>query len=314
MKDKSWSATAIRRVLRWSLSARLLVESLATAVPLYFAAYLDYSVSETAALGRSLRLGIHATVFVVLLTLVIFVARYVTAVYQQLLAQEQGRVTVRLLAYAHLDRLLTRDARLITEHVPLNQRFTERFVASRDSLQAIVEAAYAAFEAAYGQAASTEERIDFEVTFMTKSYIDGHITIPAYANRDARAPRSMVLKMDRPEIYENTVTAMVYREPRPHLHIIEDTSDSSANYQELYPDQKQRIKSTVVFPVLAHTNELLGTLVVHCDRRNFFQRSDEKFWTDLFEIFAKRLALVKLKLDRLSTAANAETTAVNIGP
>jgi hypothetical protein len=94
MKDKSWSATIIRRMLRWSLSARLLVGSLATAVPVYFAAYLDYSVSETAALGRPWRLGVHAAVFVVLLTLVIFVARHVVAVYQQLLAHEQGRVIV----------------------------------------------------------------------------------------------------------------------------------------------------------------------------------------------------------------------------
>jgi len=312
MKNNSCMARGIRRVLSWPLSARLFVGALAAAVPFYFSAYLSYSVSAVAVLETPWRLAVHAVVFVVLITLMIFVARYVIAVYQQLSTQEQARVTARLLAYTHLDRQLASDARLVTENNSLNHRFVDRFVASRDSLQTVVEAAYAAFEAAYGHAARTEERIDFEVTFMTKSYVDGHITIPAYANRDARAPRSLILRPNRSDIYDNTVTATVYRELRPRVHIIEDTSDPSTNYQELYPEQKLRIKSSVVFPVLAHTNELLGTLVVHCDRPNFFQRVDEKFWTDVLEIFSKRLALAKLKLDKLTEAARAGTNSLTV--
>ena len=139
---------------------------------------------------------------------------------------------------------------------------------------------------------------------MAKSYVDGYITIPACANRDGRAPRSMVLRQRDNQIYDKTVTAALYRDDRPCIRIIEDTASHEAKYEELYPKETERIRSTVVFPVLSNTNVLLGTMVAHCDRTNFFRHRDEKYWTDLFEIFAKRLALVKLKLDLMVGVQN----------
>lgn len=136
------------------------------------------------------------------------------------------------------------------------------------------------------------------MTFMTKSYGDGYITIPAAANRDGRAPRSMVLRAQNPQLYEDTVTASIYRASRPSPVIVEDTG-TDAHYAELYAGQKQRIRSSIIYPVLSDSNELLGTLVVHCDRAGFFGSCKTKYWFDLFEIFAKRLALEKMKLDRL---------------
>jgi len=37
---------------------------------------------------------------------------------------------------------------------------------------------------------------------------------------------------------------------------------------------------------------------MHCDKPRFFVLSDLKFWRELLEIFAKRIALEKLRLDR----------------
>jgi GAF domain-containing protein len=156
------------------------------------------------------------------------------------------------------------------------------------------------FEAAFGKGLTSEERIDFEVTFMTKSYRDGHITIPAYANKDGRAPRSMVLRAQHPEIYDSTVTAQIYREAGPTPHIVEDTA--IADYNELYSGQKDRIRSSIIFPVLSDKNEVLGTLVMHCDKRGFFLKREQKYWRDMLEIFAKRIALQKARMDVLVQA------------
>lgn len=296
-------ARIIKKFLDRPTAIRLLVSALATAIPFYFAAFLAHSVTEVARLGGASALGVHALSFVLMITLVVFIGRYAVAVYEHLKNVEAARVALRLHAYAHLDRLVSWDVRQVDINGEFPKDFIERFVASTRMLQNLVGAAYESFEAAFGKSARTEDRIDFEVTFMTKSYEDGYITIPAWANRDARAPRSMILRKDRQPIYENTVTASTYRDLRPTIRIIEDTSDPAAGYQELYPDQKKRIKSSIVFPVLSDANELLGTLVVHCDAPRFFRHEDEKYWTDLLEIFSKRLALVKLKLDKLQQYA-----------
>ena len=49
---------------------------------------------------------------------------------------------------------------------------------------------YETLETEYGLGVSVSEHIEFEVTFMTCSLIDGEITVAAWANRDARAPKS----------------------------------------------------------------------------------------------------------------------------
>jgi len=300
MRNDGMTARMVKRVLQIPTGPRLLLGSAASAIPFYVAAFLSYSVSQAAHFGGAMTLAVHAAVFLVLLTAATFAARYISAVSHMMKQAEQARVALRLHAYAFLDRLVCRDVCRVDDTGALEERFVERFLATKSSLQELVEAAYAAFEAAYSQTVASEERVDFEVTFMTKSYVDQCITIPACANRDGRAPRSMILRQQQNDIYDNTVTAVVYREKRPSVRIIEDTLDPKANYQELYPDQNRRIRSSIVYPVLSDTNELLGTLVVHCDHAGFFRLAEEKYWTDVLEIFAKRLALVKLKLDKLA--------------
>jgi GAF domain-containing protein len=81
------------------------------------------------------------------------------------------------------------------------------------------------------------------------------------------------------------------------MRIVEDTALPSERYQELYPGQKERIRSSVVYPALDDDNGILGTLVVHCNRTGFFKRRDERFWRELLETFAVRLALQKSRLD-----------------
>jgi len=92
---------------------------------------------------------------------------------------------------------------------------------------------------------------------------------------------------------------MIYREQKPSIRIIENTCDSKYNYNELYDKQKNRIKSSIIYPVLSPKNELLGTIVVHCDKNGFFKNEKEKFWIELLEIFSKRIAIEKMKMDFL---------------
>jgi GAF domain-containing protein len=176
--------------------------------------------------------------------------------------------------------------------------FIHNFIASEKVIQSTVDAAYQTFESAYGGSVRSEDRIDFEVTFMTKSYQDGYITIPACANKDGRNPRSMVLRKTHLDIYDRTVTADVYRADRPSMRIIEDTKQTNT-YSELYPSETDRIRSSIIYPVLSSENVLLGTLVVHCDRPHFFKQQNQKYWGDILEVFAKRIALEKKKLDIL---------------
>lgn len=169
-----------------------------------------------------------------------------------------------------------------------------------DGIKLIVRRLYQLLEAKYGQSALLAERVTFEVTFMTRSYKDGLITIPAFANRSEREPVSMGKRRDTPNIYDNTYTAMVYREaltgvPAPKL--IEDTAEPAEKYQELYPAQRERIRSLFVAPVLTDGNIMLGTLVAHCDRAGFFSQEDRKFWCDLVDTFGRRVAYEKLCLD-----------------
>ena len=149
----------------------------------------------------------------------------------------------------------------------------------------------------YGSTSYDSDRIDFEVTFMTKSYFDDKITIPASANKNMRRPRSMVLRKDKPDIYKNTITASIYNSEQPSCIIVSDTNDTRSQYHELYPDQKSRIKSSIINPVLSSNNRMLGAIVVHCDKRDFFKEEERKFWIDYIEVFSKSIGAEKINLD-----------------
>jgi GAF domain-containing protein len=290
----------MRRLITWfdrlSLGWRLLIGAISTAIPFYFAALLSHLVSESAKLNQPYRLSLHAAIFIVLLSSVVFISRYASTIRESAKREIEERRAALMHAYTFIDRVEIKQFENLHLNTNSQHNFVEAFVT------------YSTFEAAFGKSLGDEERIDFEVTFMTKSYIDGEITIPAYANREGRAPRSMLLKATKPDIYATTITSVIYREVRPSMHIIEDTSNREVDYQELYPEQKRRIRSSIVYPVLSDRNELLGTLVVHCDKANFFKRQHEKYWTDMLEIFAKRLAIAKARMDVLMNLRSNGTT------
>uniref|UniRef100_UPI0013D0ACD6 hypothetical protein n=1 Tax=Myxococcus vastator TaxID=2709664 RepID=UPI0013D0ACD6 len=89
------------------------------------------------------------------------------------------------------------------------EAFIQRLVSSRQRIQELTAKVHQFFESKYGQSAKIEEKIDFEVTFMTKSYIDDGITIPAHANRMGRAPKSMLERPGNPDRYGRSITAEV---------------------------------------------------------------------------------------------------------
>lgn len=177
-----------------------------------------------------------------------------------------------------------------------------------DNIKNVVNQCFEFFDNTFSSKRDLVKAINFEVTFMTKSYIDNKITIPAACNRDRTQPLSMVHRKDNPEIYDKTVTAEVYQEfesrGRPQIHIISDTQKEGrktgqSTYKFIYPRQGDRIKSSIVLPILSHKNELLGTLVVHCDRKNFFKEKKMKFWKAILEIFAVEIEKEKIYLDIL---------------
>ncbi|WP_434300303.1 GAF domain-containing protein [Corallococcus exiguus] len=197
---------------------------------------------------------------------------------------------------------------------PSKDSLLHLLVTSKPRIQEITDKVYQFFESKYGQSSKIEEKIDFEVTFMSKSYIDQGITIPAYANRMGRAPKSMIDRQGHPERYNQSVTAEVYRDGRPEMRLISDTSDPKAGYVALYSGQTERIKSTIIQPVLSFDNRILGTLVVHCDQKGFFKNDDGKFWREIFEGFARNLALEKTRLDALMSTSVATTLGFSPAP
>jgi hypothetical protein len=207
-------------------------------------------------------------------------------------------------AYASLDAIIARRMKKLhmafLEHRngAAPKALFEASLASTEHIQDLMTSLYEVVQSQFGQAGSLLYEIDFEATFMTRSYTDNKITICAYQNRDYRRPRSLLLRAKNPDIYDCTVTAEIYRETRPDMHIIADTLTDA--YAEIYPGQRERIRSSVVYPVLSDTNEVLGTIVVHCNRSGFFKRGDADFWRKLLEIYAKRTAYEKACIDLFS--------------
>ena len=174
------------------------------------------------------------------------------------------------------------------------------------NIQLAVEKCYEFFYSSFSGAKILIEETKFEVTYMTLSYIDSKITIPCSCNREKRTPTSMLMREKDPDVYQNTVTAEIYKEYndhcKPSFKIIENTNQEEASrqkYQFVYENQRERIKSSVVLPVLSHRNELLGTLVVHCNTLHFFKEEQRMFWYEILQLFASEIGKNKLLLDAM---------------
>lgn len=155
-------------------------------------------------------------------------------------------------------------------------------------------------------------RIEFQVTFMTRSCRDGRITIAAWANRAARRPASLDRQAIDPDLYDRSVTAEVYADTRPAPRLIPSTVRAGNKYQQLYSDQKDWIRSTIIYPVLDQSTDLVGTLVASCDREDYFREEDYGFWYELMEPFAMRIALEKLRFDHAVTMSRDGQTVTSI--
>jgi hypothetical protein len=153
-------------------------------------------------------------------------------------------------------------------------------------------------EARYQEPTLPGEPTYFEVVVMTTSFLDQGITIAAWANSDQRQPTSLSTRTGRPDAYDQTVTADIYRESeskRPEPRLIPDTS-VPGSYHHLYPSQKQRIKSTIAYPILSSRSNLLATLVVSADQPNLFTHEDERFWRTVLSFYERRIGLELLRL------------------
>ena len=165
-----------------------------------------------------------------------------------------------------------------------------------NNMQLVVQSCCDFFDSAFSVPGQLVDDIKFESTFMTKSYRDGEITIPCSANKENRMPVSMLHRATNPKIFEQTETAKIYKMDRPVMVLVEDTSKAS-EYIETYSNQKARIKSSVILPVLSHENAMLGALVVHCDKAGFFKQEMFDFWNELLEMFSVEIGYQKLLLD-----------------
>lgn len=179
------------------------------------------------------------------------------------------------------------------------------------NIQSAVNKCYDFFYSSFGCNKILVEDTKFEVTYMTLSYKDSKITIPCSCNKEKRTPTSMLMREKNPDVYQNTVTAEIYKEYiehcKPSFKIIEDTSQettSKTKYHFVYDNQKDRIKSSVVLPILSHKNELLGTLVVHCNTPNFFKEEQRMFWYEILQLFASEIGKNKLLLDTMVKKGN----------
>ena len=281
-------------ILDRSRFQRLLMQAFITAVTFYGAAFLSLNIESTLQTEQSF-LYIHLPLFLVFLTILVFLFNFVSTTVDIVREKwEQQKDTISH-AYVQVDRLLSHRSAEIENSSGDSALLASRLSYSLTNVKSIIDTAYNIFESVYGRSALPEKRIDFEVTFMTKSLKDGKITIPSAANREQKQPISMIMRNENTYIYDSTITAAIYEMDRPRMQIISDTSKE--NYAELYKDQKKRIRSSVVFPVLSNNNRLLGTIVVHCDRSGFFDTRDAKFWESLLEIFAKRIAIETITME-----------------
>lgn len=281
---------------RMSPKRRVLLQAGIGAVVTYYAALLSAQIASIFELKNAWVLLFHAVISVLLLIVLAVVLSSISDAIELFIEKRRlvvatANTQLARCTIAETQRLLELEAdqlqaRPLVRHDPAS------------AIKRIVEACYSTLEAHYGEAEVPGQRTSFEATFMTRDASDHEVTVSAWANRQGRMPDSLRARLHNPKVYERSVTADIYRSvssERAAARIIEDTSKEP--YEELYAGQKDRIKSSIVYPIMSTASELLGTLVVHCDEVAFFSRADSKYWLEFLDLFAARIALEKLRLD-----------------
>jgi hypothetical protein len=274
---------------------RNLLSSLSAAIFVYFSAFLSNWLVEVYKVDKKYIIVLHGIAVIFVVTVIFFLQKAYDDYEEEKNRQKRKRVENLIHSYEVCERYFIQCINDINKSKKDEKRFLFSVMGSLKNVQNIINSLYNYFEVEYGKEMDGEMRINFEVTFMTRSYKDNKITIPASANRNGRSPRSMLLRPENPELYNHTVTAQIYESKKPTMVIVENTLNET--YNEVYEGQKQRIKSSIVYPVLSDTNELLGTIVVHCDKERFFKKNQGEIWGDIMEVYAKKIALEKVKMD-----------------
>ncbi|TAL36067.1 MAG: GAF domain-containing protein [Phenylobacterium sp.] len=213
---------------------------------------------------------------------------------------ERQRKAVLSFAHERVDRWFVRS--LVAERATPLVRYEassagELLASLYKSLFLLVEGTYEALESHFASKVDGE-RIEFVVSYMSHSMIDGGLTMVAWASSTHRSPRSLRQRPGNPQLYNKTVTAEVYAMPRPNAVIIDDTLKDDT-YAEVYSGQRKHIRSTIIYPVLDESNEVIATLVCHCGTPNFFKEEDRKFWSEFVEIFARPAGLTTARIQQL---------------
>lgn len=173
----------------------------------------------------------------------------------------------------------------------------------KSSIDLVVSTCFEFFKDSFSEQGNLVNEICFEVSFMSKSFVDDKITIVSSYNKNNRTPPSMRIRRSiNPNIYDDTETGKIYKRYAANpsetlaIHIVEDCSAQNG-FTHLYEGQEDIIKSMAILPILSPHNELLGTLVVCVNQANFFKNQERRFWNELLEIYSVELGYHYLALN-----------------
>lgn len=171
------------------------------------------------------------------------------------------------------------------------EEFRSVLICDVTRIKNLVNALWDVVNAHHNTSVEATERINFEITLIVPSLSDNALTVAAWCNRDNRRPKSLLVQAENRDIFQETEAAKMIRNRTVDSVILEDTSSTQLNYVPLYEGQKARIRSSVLHPILTPKSEHMGVLVLHCEIVQFFKQADQRYWHELFSVFAPSLAL-----------------------
>lgn len=205
--------------------------------------------------------------------------------------------------------------------------FNEKLVRNcKKNIRSIVEACYASIQKYYSAEQSKrgenilDDNFKLTVNFMTESY---HITykenketrpaivIAAWKNFNDKQPRGMLQLDKNPKYYiygnpdANTEEEKGKSEPYKMYEDSRAGKDIKIRINETTKDiimqeeDRTKFQSSIVAPVSTNSNELIGVLVIHCNKEGFFSTNDEVFLSNIMNVFTAGIKKEKLILDAI---------------
>ncbi len=187
------------------LGVRILINSTFITLPYYISALLTIQIQEVFDITGSYAWNV-VLIYILITIAGVFVYHYVETIRKNINLENQSKIRARDQSYSYVDRYVTENLKHFHQSAikylsnPASITVEEVFFNSLNNIKALIEKLYSTLESHFTDALELDldgNRIDFEVTFMTKSYKDDQITIPACSNRENRSPRSMVLRIQK---------------------------------------------------------------------------------------------------------------------